>query len=80
MSNLSEIIKNVLYIASILSGSILMISLLITASIRLICIAIDNLKIGNVIKECLKIYLKEKRPDLNIKTEDIDFTKGRVKK
>ncbi len=80
MSNLIEIIKNILYIAAVISGSISLISFFIIATIKMICFAIDSLKVGKIIRECLKIYLKQKRPDLNIKTEDINFTKERIKK
>lgn len=75
-----EITKNLLFIASVISGTLMLIGLFIIVTIRLICIAIDHLKVGNVIKECLIIYVKQKRPDLEIKKEDIDFTKGRIKR
>lgn len=80
MNNIEEIIKNILYIVSIISGSIMIISLFAIVTIRMICFAIDHLKTGLIIKECLKIYIKQKRPTLKVETEDIDFTKRRIKK
>lgn len=77
---MEEILKNILFTISIISGSLMVISLLIIANIKLICVAIDHLKVGNVIKECLIIYLKQKRPDWKIKKEDISFEKGRINK
>lgn len=68
---LSEIIKNVLFIIAEISGTVMLISLFIICSIKLTCIALDHLKVGNMIREALVLYIKLKRPDL--KTKNISF-------
>lgn len=77
---MEEILKNVLFYISLISGSVMLICLFIIGTIRLIGFSIDHLKIGSVMRECLMIYIKQKRPDLKVKKEDISFGKGRIKK
>ena len=72
---MEEIIKQILYYVSLSAGSIMLICLLIAGAIRCICILIDHLRIANVMREALMLYIKTKRPDLKIK--DVDIKKSR---
>lgn len=68
---MEELIKQVLYYISLCTGSIMLICLLIAGTIKCICILINHLRIANVMKEALMLYVKTKRPDLKIKDTDI---------
>ena len=72
---MEEIVKEFLYWVSIGSGSIFLICLFIAGMIRAICILIDHLKVVNVMKEALQLYIKHKRPDLKIEDKDIKTNK-----
>ena len=75
---MEEIIKNILYYTAIITGSISLILLFLCALYRVLCIFLDYCKNANIIRECLMIYIKQKRPDLKIRPEDIDFSKQRI--
>ena len=77
---METIIKDFLYWIAIGSGSIFVICLFIAGMIRAICILIDHLKIANVMREALMLYIKTKRPDLKLKEEDINISKSRIEK
>ena len=70
-----EFIKEVLFYTALISGSIAFICLCISAIIRCVCILIDHLKVVNVMKEALQLYIKHKRPDLKIEDKDIKINK-----
>ena len=70
-----EFIKEVLFYIALISGSIAFICLCISAIIRCVCILIDHLKVVNVMKEALQLYIKHKRPDLKIEDKDIKINK-----
>ena len=72
---MEEIIKQILYYVSLSTGSIMLICLLIAGAIRCICIMLDHLRIANVMREALMLYIKTKRPDLKLK--DVDIKKSR---
>ena len=72
---MEEIVKEFLYWVCIGSGSIFLICLFIASMIRAICILIDHLKVVNVMKEALQLYIKHKRPDLKIEDKDIKTNK-----
>lgn len=74
------IIKEFLFWVAIGSGSIFLTCLFIAGMIRAICILIDHLKIANVMREALMLYIKTKRPDLKLKEEDINISKSRIEK
>lgn len=58
------IIKEILYWIALGSGSIVLICLFVAGMIKAICILLDHLKVANVLREALLIYLRRKRPDL----------------
>lgn len=72
---MEELIKQILYYISLCAGSIMLICLLTAGAIRCICILIDHMRIVNVMKEALMLYIKTKRPDLKVK--DVDINKSR---
>ena len=74
------IIKEFLYWVAIGSGSTALICLLIAGMIRAICILIDHLKIANVMRKAILLYIETNRKDLKIKEEDINISKTRIEK
>lgn len=68
---MEELIKQILYYASLGAGSIMIIFLLIVGAIRCICILLEHLKVANVIREALMLYIKTKQSDLKVKDKDI---------
>lgn len=72
---MEELIKQILYYVLLSAGSFMLICLLIAGIIKCICILIDHLKVANVMREALMLYIKTKRPDLKIK--DVDIKKSR---
>lgn len=66
-----EFIKEILFYTALISGSIAFICLCISAIIRCVCILIDHLKVVNVMKEALQLYIKHKKTDLKIEDKDI---------
>ena len=64
-----ELIKNILFYTAIGTGSLSIICLLIAGLIRCICVLLDHLKIANVLRELLALYIKEKT--LKITEEDL---------
>lgn len=74
------IIKEILYWVAFVSGSIALVCLFIAGTIRAICILLDHLKVANVLREALMLYIKTKRPDMQIKPEDINISKSRIEK
>lgn len=77
---MEEIIKDILYYISLIIGSIAIISLLIVVTMRCICILLDHLKAGNVIKKALKLYIKENTKIKKIKAEDVDLSRMGIKR
>lgn len=77
---MEEVVKNILYYISLSIGSVAIISLLIVATIRCICILLDHLKACDVIKKALQLYIKENTKIKKIKAEDVDLSRMRIKK
>lgn len=77
---MEEIIKDILYYISLIIGSIAIISLLIVVTMRCICILLDHLKAGNVIKKALELYIKENTKIKKIKAEDVDLSRMGIKR
>lgn len=73
-----EFITNVLFNITFLCGCVIIISLLLIITFRIICILIDHLRIGNMVRKALIMYLKQKRPDLKIQEKDIVVKKGEI--
>ncbi len=72
---MDAIIKEILYYLVLGSGSIALICLLIAGTIRCICILIDHLKVANVLRKALLLYVKVKNP--NVQVKDVDIGKMR---
>lgn len=77
---MEEIVKEFLYWVSIGSGSIALICLFIAGMIRAICILIDHLKVANVMRKAILLYIKTNRPSLTLKEEDINISKSRIER
>lgn len=77
---MEEVVKNILYYASLLIGSVAIISLLIVATIRCICILMDHIKACNIMKKALELYIKENTKIKKIKAEDVDLSKMGIKR
>ena len=77
---METIIKDFLYWVAIGSGSIFLICLFIVGMIRAICILIDHLKVANVMRKAILLYIETNRKDLKIKEEDINISKSRIEK
>ncbi len=75
---MTEIIKNVLFYLALISGSIMIICLLIAGIIKCCCILLDQLKVAKVIKEAIILYAKTKNQDLKIR--EVDLKKQRISK
>lgn len=70
-----EVIKNILFLVALITGSICTILLFLILLYRVILVFIDNMKNANVFRQCLMIYIHRKRPDIKIELEDIDIQK-----
>ena len=57
------IIKEFLYWVALGSGSIFLICLFISGMIRGICMLLDHLKVANVMREAMYLWLKNKNPN-----------------
>lgn len=77
---MEEAVKNILYYTSLSIGSVAIISLLIVATIRCICILMDHLKACNVIKKAIQLYIKENTKIKKIKAEDVDLSRMGIKR
>ena len=77
---MEDIIKNILFYTATISGSICIVLLFLCATYRCFCIFLDHCKNANVLRQCLIIYINQKRPELNIKPEQIKFSKQRIYK
>lgn len=75
-----EIIKNILFVVALVSGSICTILLFLILLYRVILVFIDNMKNANVFRQCLMIYIHRKRPDIKIELEDIDIKMNKKNK
>lgn len=64
---MEEIIKEFLYYLSLICGSLTLISLFIIGTIRLICTALDHLRVADTLRKAIKLYIKTNRPDLEIR-------------
>lgn len=74
-----EVIKEFLFYVTLGTGTTMIICLFIAGTISCFCIMLDHLKIANVTRKGLQLYIKAKRPDLKIKTDDIDLSKAGFK-
>lgn len=70
-----EVIKNILFLVALITGSICTILLFLILLYRVILVFIDNMKNANVFRQCLMIYIHRKRPDIKLQLEDIDIQK-----
>lgn len=70
-----EVIKNILFLVALITGSICTILLFLILLYRVILVFIDNMKNANVFRQCLMIYIHRKRPDIKIELENIDIQK-----
>lgn len=66
-----EVIKNILFLVALITGSICTILLFLILLYRIILIFIDNMKNANVFRQCLMIYIHRKRPDIKLQLEDL---------
>ena len=62
-----ELIKDILFYIALGTGSICLISLFVAITIRCILIMLDHLKVSNVLREALTLYIKTKRQRVKIK-------------
>ena len=67
-----EIIKNILFLVALITGSVCTILLFLILLYRVILVFIDNMKKAEVFRQCMMIYIHRKRPDI---LEDIDIRK-----
>ena len=74
------IIKEILYWIALGSGSIILVCLFVAGMIKAICILLDHLKVANVLRKALLLYIKTNRKDLKIKEEDINIGKQRIER
>jgi hypothetical protein len=70
-----EVIKNILFLVALITGSICTILLFLILLYRVILVFIDNMKNAEVFRQCLMIYIHRKRPDIKLQLEDIDIQK-----
>lgn len=68
---METVIKDFLYWVAIGSGSIFLTCLFITGMIRAICILIDHLKVVNVMRKALTLYIETNRKDIKLTKEDL---------
>lgn len=68
-----EIIKDILFMIALTTGSLCLIMLLLCALYRCFCIFLDHMKSANVLRKCMMIYIKRKRPDIKLELEQIDI-------
>lgn len=76
-----EVIKNILFLVALITGSICTILLFLILLYRVILVFIDNMKNAEVFRQCLMIYIHRKRPDIKLQLEDlknIDIQKQRI--
>ena len=73
-----EVIKNILFLAALIIGSICTILLFLILLYRVILVFIDNMKNAEVFRQCLMIYIHRKNPDIKLQLEDIDIQKQRI--
>ena len=74
------IIKEILFWIALGSGSIILVCLLISGTIKAMCMLLDHLKVANLIRKALLLYIKTNRKDLKIKEEDINIGKQRIER
>ena len=73
-----DITKEILFGIATAIGSICIILLLICLLYRVFCIFLDHMKNANVLRKCIMIYIKRKRPDISLELEQIDIKKNGV--
>ena len=73
-----EIFKETLFYIALGTGSVMLISLLIAGIIKCLCILLDQLKVGKIIKEGIILYIKNK--NLNLKVKKVDLKKQGIYK
>lgn len=66
-----EVIKNILFLVALITGSICTILLFLILLYRVILVFIDNMKNADVFRQCLMIYIHRKRPDIKLQLEDL---------
>ncbi len=66
-----EVIKNILFLVALITGSICTVLLFLILLYRVILVFIDNMKNADVFRQCLMIYIHRKRPDIKLQLEDL---------
>lgn len=66
-----EVIKNILFLVALITGSICTILLFLILLYRIILVFIDNMKNADVFRQCLMIYIHRKRPDIKLQLKDL---------
>lgn len=66
-----EVIKNILFLVALITGSICTILLFLILLYRVILVFIDNMKNAEVFRQCLMIYIHRKNPDIKLQLEDL---------
>lgn len=56
-----EVIKNILFLVALITGSICTILLFLILLYRVILVFIDNMKNAEVFRQCLMIYIHRKK-------------------
>lgn len=73
-----EIIKDILFTIVLITGSLCVIMILLCALYRCFCIFLDHMKNANVLRKCMMIYIKRKRPDIKLELEQIDIKRQAI--
>lgn len=66
-----EVIKNILFLVALITGSICTILVFLILLYRVILVFIDNMKNAEVFRQCLMIYIHRKNPDIKLQLEDL---------
>ncbi len=66
-----EVIKNILFLVALITGSICTILLFLILLYRIILVFIDNMKNAEVFRQCLMIYIHRKNPDIKLQLKDL---------
>ena len=75
-----EVIKNILFIITLIIGNLCLIMLLLCALYRCFCIFLDHMKNANVLRKCMMIYIKRNNPCIKLEIGQIDISKNRINK
>ena len=65
------LIKDILYYSVLISGSMILICLLVAGLIRSFCFMLDHLKVANTMREMIQLYIKTKQQEKTLQEKDI---------